>query len=126
MTRKIYSLIKQHNKLATIITRTRVVDRLTGVPTLTEQRWHGSVGFVPSSQMPRNDQVVVADAWVLTDQPLEDKSEIHCAGKAYTVLKLTNFDGYSVAALKAAAPATVYCEFRSDHEFVDTMSSSTP
>lgn len=111
-----YRTVQKHRKIATILTRTITIDPATGVPTISEIKWTGPLGFVQANQMPRNDQIVVTDAWVLTDQPLEDKSEIHVAGMAYTVLKLTILDSYNVAALKAVAPAEVHVAFRGDQE----------
>lgn len=114
----IYSALRRHGKHATLVDRTRTVDRLTGMPTLTEQRWSGTVGFVPNIRQPREGDVVVADAWILTEQPLRDDTEVNCEGKAYRVLKLTTFDGYNVASLKAAAPAGVYCDLNSYQNMV--------
>lgn len=106
----IYSALRRHAKRATLVDRIRTVDRLTGVPTLTEQHWSGTVGFVPNMRQPREGDVIVADAWILTERPLRDDTEVNCEGKAYRVLKLTVFPGYNVASLKAAAPASVYCD----------------
>lgn len=105
-----YATLKKTKCHATIITRTRTVNPKTGEPTNTEMRWTGIVGFVQAKQAPQGNQVVVTDAWILTDQPLTDKSEVHAAGKAYTVLQLTQLDAYSIATLKAVTPATVYAE----------------
>ena len=102
--------------MATLILRTSVIDRVTGIPAITEQKWSGQVGFVEHLQQPRNDQIVASDAWLLTDQSLHDKTEVHCRGKAYKVIKLAQFDGYSVASLAAVAPADVHLSFANYQE----------
>lgn len=121
-----YRTLLKHRKQATIITRTRTIDPATGVPTVVEARWSGTVAFVLANQAPRNDQVVVTDAWAITDQPLSDKSEIHVDGKAYTVLKLFDQDAYKIATLKAAAPAEQHVAFRSDQTQDTTLDEVPP
>lgn len=118
----IYLLLQRYGVDATLITRTVTgINRLTGERTFTEQRWSGVVGFIPYHQLPRADQVVVADAWVITDQPVQDKTEIHCKGKCYIVTKHATFDEYTVIAAKAAAAGETHLAFRADHESIDTL-----
>lgn len=118
----IYNILQRFGVDATLITRTVTgLNRLTGERTFTEQRWTGVVGFVPFHQLPRFDQVVVADAWFITDQPVQDKTEIHCKGRCYVVVKQSTFDEYTVIAAKAATMGETHLVFRADHEPTDAM-----
>ena len=118
----IYNILQRFGTDATLITR-RVtgINHITGERTVVEQRWSGVVGFVPYNQLPRHDQIVVADAWFITDQPVQDKTEFHCKGKCYITVKVADFDEYKVVSAKAAAPGETHLAVRADHEFVDEM-----
>lgn len=118
----IYLLLQRYGVDATLITRTVTgINRLTGERVFTERCWSGVVGFIPYHQLPRTDQVVVADAWFITDQPVQDKTEIHCKGRCYVVVKHAVFDEYTIIAAKAAAAGETHLAFRADHEFIDTL-----
>lgn len=120
----IYSILQRYGQIATLVTRAvTAIDRKTGVKTFTEQRWTGNVGFIPYHQLPRADQVVVAEAWLVTDRVIQDKTEVHCRGKCYVVVKLAEFGSYRVAALKAAAPGSPQVAVRADHEQINELQS---
>jgi hypothetical protein len=108
-------IFRKYGKDVTIVRRTAVsVDRLTGQRLVTEQRWTGVAGFIPYRAMPRKDQVVVVDAWFITDQQILDKDELHCMGGAYGAVGISQFDNYCVVAAKMAATGEIDVSFRSD------------
>ncbi len=120
-----YSLLRRFRTHVTLVTRsTSETDLLTGERTPTDHIWSGDVAFVPGAQMPRKDQVDVADAWVLTDQPVQKTTEVHCRGSAFAILKIIDHQTYRALALKAVAPAEVHLILRSHHEFSHEMSGA--
>lgn len=119
-----YSLLRRFGVVASLITRSSSTDLLTGERSVTENVWTGDVVFVPGSQMPRPDQVDVTDAWVLTDQPVTPKTEVHCRGKAYSILKIIDHHHYRALVLKAVSPSEVHLTLRSHHEFADEVSGA--
>lgn len=116
----IYQLIKRSRKPATIIKRHQTIERLTGHVSVTEETWSGYVGFVENSRMPQQDIIVVADAWIVTEQQIDDKMIVCCQGKSYSVLKIADHGKYRVVAMKAAAKES-YRDFRADMTFISTF-----
>jgi hypothetical protein len=124
MRTQLYALFRRYGKEVTLITRSRTVNALTGEVGVTETKWTGTAGHVPYQalgQLP--SEVVVADAWFITDQIVTTETEIICGTLAYKVLKVHQFDMYAIVAAKAAGPAAHYAEVR--HEFTPTVAVSS-